>query len=166
MQHDRDTESPAAIVEFDDVASARGDGLEQILSGLPVLPTMRALIPSLAEGLRVSAGLHAVEDLPRARDGGTKKVRSELIDLVKRSEALREHILLMHRDALNAVREQRTEHNEFATGTPIPRARRSTARIAAEALLKGPSSLFSRNFHSIFHYYELPKTRSQSTQTI
>lgn len=79
MQHDRDTESPAAIVEFDDVASARGDGLEQILSGLPVLPTMRALIPSLAEGLRVSAGLHAVEDLPRARDGGTKKVRSELI---------------------------------------------------------------------------------------
>jgi hypothetical protein len=104
MQHDRDIEPPVAVVPIDDDATR--DGLEQILAGLPVLPEMRALTRSLAEGLRISAGLYAVQDLPRARDGGTKKARSELVDLVKRSEALREHILLMHRDALDAVREQ------------------------------------------------------------
>jgi hypothetical protein len=106
MQHDRNTESApdrsrSAPPDRDALAQ-----IAEILERLTMPSENRVYIPDHAQFLVTRAALYAVQDTPRARDGGTKKTREELKILVKRAVALRNHILSMHRDTLAAIRDQ------------------------------------------------------------
>jgi hypothetical protein len=87
--------------------------LEEFLRGLPaaaaddpdinVRDAWRNQIAIEAEGLYLAARLTFVNDLPRAKKAGEKVARRELTKLTKLTDALRNHILNMHRDALEAI---------------------------------------------------------------
>jgi hypothetical protein len=82
MQHDRNTESAPDRSRSAPPALAQ---IAEILERLTMPSENRAYISDHAQFLVTHAALYAVQDTPRARDGGTKKAREELKILVKRA---------------------------------------------------------------------------------
>jgi hypothetical protein len=109
MQHRRDMNSAlnssqkAAVI---DRATTPLEQLGEALGRLTMPPEHRLHIPACAQALLNVNGIYAAKDTPRARIGGTKKVRKELEILGKLAGDLHDHIASMHGDALKCVRDQ------------------------------------------------------------
>ena len=76
--------------------------IEPVLRSLPVLQDRQATIESEALGLALDFGLMSINELPRARRGGTRRAAEEVKKLARLAAALGVHILSMHREALAA----------------------------------------------------------------
>lgn len=81
--------------------------IEPVLRSLPVLQDRQATIESEALGLALDFGLMSINELPRARRGGTRRAAEEVKKLARLAAALGVHILSMHREALAAYEAQR-----------------------------------------------------------
>ena len=74
--------------------------IEPVLRSLPVLQDRQATIESEALMLALDFRLMSINELPRARRGGTRKAAKEVKKLATLAAALGMHILSMHRESL------------------------------------------------------------------
>lgn len=80
--------------------------IEPVLRRLPVLQDRQATIESEALGLALSFRLMGMNELPRARRGGTRKAAKDVQKLATLAAALGMQILSMHRESLAAYEAQ------------------------------------------------------------
>jgi hypothetical protein len=80
--------------------------IEPVLRSLPVLQHRQATIESEALMLALDFCLMSMNELPRARRGGTRKAAKEVKKLATLAAALGMHILSMHRESLAAYEAQ------------------------------------------------------------
>jgi hypothetical protein len=99
--------------------------IEPALRSLPVLQDRQATIKSEALMLELAFYLMSINELPRARRGGTRRAAKDVKKLAKLAAALGMHILSMRRESLAAY--------EAQPGAPHPLALLDDLREIVEA---------------------------------